>query len=313
MLMLLHLYKVRVIKASEAAAEEQGAVLNKNGDEMEEWLESFGGLGQDGDWKPSPSKWTPRPYDRNFTDYKDPYSVFQGSMDWMINMQVTETSRRQSDMVDSSRDNTPAASPAAGDANPPSKARPHRTKTTKINLPASGESKAYDKIYAPLSKERKEIRVVHLMPEVDSEFDISCTFSVVSLGDKPEYRALSYTWGDAQDTLPIILNRHRFQATRNLKAALRRLRELDTGTPIWIDAICINQQDLEERTHQVQLMRDIYQSTAEVVVYLGEPLTLDNKTLAQQKGLRAAWSRSKLGRRGSSRPRLHYQCCASFR
>ena len=91
------------------------------------------------------------------------------------------------------------------------------------------------------------------------------------MDSNPVYKALSYTWGDPQDTLPITLNGHRFKVTRNLKKALECLRSLNMQTPIWIDAICINQIDMDERMHQVQLMRYIYEKPIEVIVYLGEP------------------------------------------
>lgn len=103
----------------------------------------------------------------------------------------------------------------------------------------------------------------------------------MSLDDKLSYKALSYTWGAANDTLPITLNGHRFEVTRNLKRALQRLRAFDAEMPIWIDAICINQVDIIERMHQVQLMRYIFESPVEVIVYLGEPQT-HQQTMAQQ-------------------------------
>ncbi|KAF2472960.1 HET-domain-containing protein, partial [Lindgomyces ingoldianus] len=123
--------------------------------------------------------------------------------------------------------------------------------------------------YSPLNKDTNEIRVVKISPQVDPKFNVSCEFTIVSLDAKPVYRALSYTWGDPKDTLPITLNGHRFEVTRNLKRALQRLRTLGTEVSIWIDAICINQVDMDERMHQVQLMRVIYQNPEEVIVYLG--------------------------------------------
>ncbi|KAF2786516.1 HET-domain-containing protein, partial [Melanomma pulvis-pyrius CBS 109.77] len=140
----------------------------------------------------------------------------------------------------------------------------------------SKEDAVHGKICNPLSKPKREIRVVTISPQSStSDFDISCAFTVVSLDTNPTYKALSYTWGDPQDTLPILVNGHRVNVTRNLKRALQRLRSLDTPTPIWIDAICINQVDMDERMHQVQLMRDIYEKPDEVVVYLGEPYSIN--------------------------------------
>ncbi|KAG6365473.1 hypothetical protein INS49_007084 [Diaporthe citri] len=55
----------------------------------------------------------------------------------------------------------------------------------------------------------------------------------------------------------------------NLKDALVKLREMDFARIIWIDAICINQDDIKERNHQVHIMQTIYSKAAEVIVWLG--------------------------------------------
>jgi hypothetical protein len=129
-----------------------------------------------------------------------------------------------------------------------------------------------EKIYSKLNSASREIRVAKLHPESDPHGDISCELFTVSLDTRPVYKTLSYTWGDASDTVSIILGGHRFPVTRNLKKALQRLRSLDTETPIWIDAICINQADTVERTQQVELMRTIYESSSEAIVFLGDAL-----------------------------------------
>ena len=128
----------------------------------------------------------------------------------------------------------------------------------------------HEKIYTKLNSATREIRLVKLHPESDPDCDIRCELSTVSLNTRPIYKALSYTWGDANDTVPIMLDGHRFAVTRNLKKALLRLRTLNAETPIWIDAISINQVDTAERTQQVELMRAIYESTSEVIVWLGD-------------------------------------------
>jgi hypothetical protein len=127
-----------------------------------------------------------------------------------------------------------------------------------------------ESVYAPLDPARREIRLIKLHPDPDPHYDIQCEVFVVSLGTRPVYKALSYTWGDPGDTVPISLNGQRYAVTQNLKKALQRLRTLDTETPIWIDAICINQADTTERMQQVELMRVIFESTSEVFVWLGE-------------------------------------------
>lgn len=87
-----------------------------------------------------------------------------------------------------------------------------------------------------------------------------------------DYLALSYCWGDAHITREIIVNGHSIQVTVNLEAALRQLRRcncIKQGFKLWADAICIDQDNLEERGRQVSRMRDIYSSAWQVVIWLG--------------------------------------------
>ncbi|KAH6671956.1 heterokaryon incompatibility protein-domain-containing protein [Halenospora varia] len=91
----------------------------------------------------------------------------------------------------------------------------------------------------------------------------------VSLDDKPDYVALSYTWGDPQDTEIITVEQSLVSVTRNLHSALEHLRYDNTDRVFWIDALCINQSDNEEKGWQVQLMREIYQRATSVSIWLG--------------------------------------------
>jgi hypothetical protein len=122
----------------------------------------------------------------------------------------------------------------------------------------------------PLHKKSNAIRLFRIDPESDPRVDICGLLSVVPFDTCPAYQALSYTWGDLGDRVPIRMNDHIIYVTRNLKKALQRLRDLNTGMPVWVDAICINQDDAEERTYQVQRMRQIYETAFEVVIHLGE-------------------------------------------
>lgn len=94
--------------------------------------------------------------------------------------------------------------------------------------------------------------------------------SHTSLEGGVEYRALSYVWGDPHDYCPVLCNGRELRVGRNLYAALRRLRDAHGMGYFWIDAICINQQNPSERNNQVQMMRDIYATAKEVIIYLGE-------------------------------------------
>ncbi|TGO46792.1 hypothetical protein BCON_0307g00030 [Botryotinia convoluta] len=90
------------------------------------------------------------------------------------------------------------------------------------------------------------------------------------LGESEPYEALSYCWEDASIKVPITANRKKFGITTSLFAAMQKLRKPDVIRRIWIDAICINQNDNDEKTTQVRIMRDIYQKTERCLVWLGE-------------------------------------------
>ncbi|KAK1967601.1 HET-domain-containing protein, partial [Colletotrichum sublineola] len=103
----------------------------------------------------------------------------------------------------------------------------------------------------------------------------------VSFDDnKLEYEGLSYVWapsGGEEDadvlepTAPSSSSSSSMSLSirPNLAAALRQLRYLDIPRRMWIDALCINQADLEERNKQVHIMCDIYRRASHVVVWLG--------------------------------------------
>lgn len=83
------------------------------------------------------------------------------------------------------------------------------------------------------------------------------------------YEALSYAWGDRADLREISCNGVPMEVTRNLFDALVAIRLQTASRTLWVDAICINQEDLEERNHQVALMASIYRQAARVLIWLG--------------------------------------------
>ncbi|RSM10747.1 hypothetical protein CEP52_003424 [Fusarium oligoseptatum] len=107
-----------------------------------------------------------------------------------------------------------------------------------------------------------------LLSDTDLGIHVEADFAL--LNDDLEFTALSYTWGDADDTLPITVNGCPFQATRNLVAALRQLQEDDKTVTLWIDAICIQQSNNAEKSWQIQLMKDIFEKATTTMVWLGE-------------------------------------------
>jgi len=123
--------------------------------------------------------------------------------------------------------------------------------------------------YPPLSAHPKSCRLVTLLP---GEFDnpISCVLSVVNGDMCHVYEALSYVWGNPRQTTPITLNGLDFPVTTSLSTALRYLRHHTIPRVLWVDAICINQRDVHERTDQIPKMMNIYKSAFRTVIWLGE-------------------------------------------
>ena len=87
----------------------------------------------------------------------------------------------------------------------------------------------------------------------------------------PEFHALSYTWGSSSRTETILCNGEALEIGANLHEALQTLYSLPLQheLPIWIDAICIDQRNDDEKGHQVQCMGNIYRKAHLVVVWLG--------------------------------------------
>ena len=87
--------------------------------------------------------------------------------------------------------------------------------------------------------------------------------------ENENYESLSYVWGSPECCSEIICNDKRLKLTTSLHDALRRLRLPDRQRRLWADQICINQNDKEERSQQVQFMNHIYKNASHVLVWLG--------------------------------------------
>lgn len=117
--------------------------------------------------------------------------------------------------------------------------------------------------------DKSSIRIIHLQPgPLDSP--IICSMSIHHIDDLPLYEALSYTWGSPVPAFLISCDGVKMEVAENLWHALHRLRRTDQSRALWIDAICINQDDVEERGYQVTMIRSILAGASRVVVWLGE-------------------------------------------
>lgn len=122
-------------------------------------------------------------------------------------------------------------------------------------------------IYLKLDGE-DEIRLLILEPGTKSD-PIECHLKHAKLSEHTEYEAVSYMWGTDLPSLPIHINGCRDLVRENLHNALIQLRRSDIARVLWIDALCINQDDDQERNRQVAQMGLIYSTAANVCVSLG--------------------------------------------
>ena len=124
--------------------------------------------------------------------------------------------------------------------------------------------------YTPLNDDLKEIRLLTLYGG-DFKADIHISIRTVPLSpdNPPTYEALSYVWGSLKNPIDIHVGVQTLAVTQNLAGALPYLRYRDKPRTLWIDAICVNQQDLKERSRQVRRMADMYRLADRVVVWLG--------------------------------------------
>src|SRR5438105_8679457 len=118
-----------------------------------------------------------------------------------------------------------------------------------------------------LAKERKhecrplklnEVRLLVLNPGLPGE-PIECFLEHYPLDRAKPYKALFYVWGDTQDSAFIQVDGCSFKVTKNLKDFLVSYRSNDRCAVLWIDAVCINQNDIPERNAQIRLMKRVYE------------------------------------------------------
>ena len=126
-----------------------------------------------------------------------------------------------------------------------------------------------------------QIRIIELLPPQKSSArgnsleSIRCKIHCSNLNQDPEYEALSYTWGSMNRYLVISVlqdedGEEALFATPQLVMALTRLRLPSKSRLLWIDQLCIDQDDEDEKAPQIQLMGEIYQKAQRVIIWLGE-------------------------------------------
>jgi hypothetical protein len=153
-------------------------------------------------------------------------------------------------------------------------------------------SKAYETVPLKSNTEFLEhkslLRILTIHPG-DPEQPLVCSLSVEDIyrDDLPPYEALSYVWGPPSLKHLIQVNGEAFRVSSSLFQALIHLRYASQPRRLWVDAICINQADLSERSAQVLSMRHVYSIASRVIVWLGEAECLgvpEVFTMARRQG-----------------------------
>lgn len=150
-----------------------------------------------------------------------------------------------------------------------------------LPLRADGSPRREKLHYGKLSRETRETRFLKILPYDFSNSNPLVCCELVQASVRRDYVALSYCWGNPNNTTPVVVDGIVVDVTVNLEAALRALRRAGV-TLVWADALSINQRDPLERSYQVQNMGWIYSKATRVVAWLGESRK-SNEALAEDQ------------------------------
>ena len=129
--------------------------------------------------------------------------------------------------------------------------------------------------YVPLP-DNQSIRIFILYPGVE-DAPVIGSLQFVNIDRAGSYEPVSYAWGDSMRTHSVMCSGAELILTTSLHDALRRFRLPDRPRRLWVDQLCINQDDVHERSQQVQFMNAIYRNASHVLVWLGQ----DSDAVAQ--------------------------------
>lgn len=167
--------------------------------------------------------------------------------------------------------------------------------------------------FTPLPTDSDHFRLIRLLPG-EQNATIRLSLQTVKLGEVP-YVALSYCWGQSEDLKTIEVNGQIYYIRLNLGEILTELAssQLLDDRLLFVDAICIDQQNVSERNSQVSLMGKIYSSAEEVLSWLGRPANRSDQLLLSCKTVEEAmirfWNRP-YGCSQSLPPHQEYICYA---
>lgn len=126
-----------------------------------------------------------------------------------------------------------------------------------------------EKLYLPIPLQPSHIRLLRIPPRSTPDEVLIVELYVASLDSQESFTYLSYKWGQTASEHPIVCNGVSLLTTRNLHQCLRQLRRRQWTQPLWIDAICINQDDEDEKAYQVSLISEITSRASTTILWLG--------------------------------------------
>jgi hypothetical protein len=127
-------------------------------------------------------------------------------------------------------------------------------------------------LYSPLRED--EIRLIRISPAANNDSQIEVNLSVTRRGNFPDYRLLTYTWGDPAHTFEIVCNGYALRVTSSLYSALLALRNCEEYSSfIFVDAVCINHEDIDEMSWLVRQMSSILGLALQTILWVGEDNT----------------------------------------
>jgi hypothetical protein len=121
--------------------------------------------------------------------------------------------------------------------------------------------------YSPLLRP-DSLRLLKVQPDLDKATGNICIKLREARKEIP-YRCLSYVWGDQTERFAILANGCKMLIGKSLYEFLDLARHKFAKKPLWADAVCINQEDNEEKSVQVQRMGKTYANALEVLIWLG--------------------------------------------
>lgn len=158
------------------------------------------------------------------------------------------------------------------------------------------------------------VKYIRLLEVLDDGFfkdtRVRCRITTWPVDNKPSYYAISYTWGDPEPSSTILINGQAFRIRTNCEFVLKQAYWYKKTSYYWVDAICINQRHLEEKSMQVSIMGNIYKQAAQVLACVGDHA--DDSDFLLYKLKQHAFSKRPLSREPLNIPRYDFELSLKF-